>query len=94
MASALPKARDGDAEARLVLVNSARGYIQLIRGHIQKEDHVLFNMADQVVTGPACEKLCEEYGHVCQRRFEGRTKEELEALAQALSERYGAPSSS
>jgi hypothetical protein len=30
---------------------------------------------------------------VCQRRFEGRSKEELEALAQGLSERYPTDSS-
>jgi hemerythrin-like domain-containing protein len=88
MAKALPKAREGDPDARKILVNSARGYVQLIRGHIHKEDNVLFNMADQVVTGPACQKLCEDYGEVCQRRFEGRTKEELEQMALGLLEKY------
>ena len=93
MVKALPKAREGDPDARQILVNSARGYIQLIRGHIHKEDNVLFNMADQVVTGPACRKLCEDYGVVCQRRFEGRTKEELEQMALGLLEKYGGESS-
>lgn len=89
MRRALPQARKGDPEARDVLVNSGRGYIELIRAHINKEDNVLFNFADQLVTGQACEKLCQDYGMVCQRRFEGRTKEELEAMAIDLVEKYG-----
>jgi hypothetical protein len=90
MAKSLPGARAGDPEARQVLVNSARGYVNLIRSHINKEDNVLFNMADQMVTGPACRSLCDAYGVVCQRRFEGLTKGDLEAMATRLAERFGA----
>lgn len=89
MVRALPEAREGQADARDVLVNAARGYIQLIRGHINKEDNVLFNMADQVVTGSACEGLCAAYEEVCRRRFEGRSKDDLEALASRILERLG-----
>jgi hemerythrin-like domain-containing protein len=71
------------------LVNAANGYIQLIRGHINKEDRVLFNMADQAVTGRDCDKLCDAYGVVCQRRFEGMSKDDLEALAESLLGKYG-----
>jgi hemerythrin-like domain-containing protein len=94
MVKALPGARAGEAGARQILVNAARGYIKLIRGHINKEDNVLFNMADKAVVGSACEKLCAEYGVVCQRRFEGRSKEELEALAMRLIQEYGPPAAS
>jgi hemerythrin-like domain-containing protein len=89
MAGALPGSRAGEPDARQILVNAARGYINLIRAHISKEDNVLFNMADGMVTGPACRRLCEAYDVVCQRRFEGKTKEELEALAASLLEEYG-----
>ena len=89
MHNSLPGARKGESDARKILVNSARGYINLIRGHINKEDNVLFTMADQVVTGSACQKLCDAYGVVCQRRFEGMTKEELEEMATRLLETYG-----
>lgn len=87
MAGALDEARAGDEGALTSLRNAASGYIHLIRGHINKEDHVLFEMADQAVRGPACQRLCDEYGLVCQRVFEGRTKEQLEALARSLRER-------
>ena len=89
MAGAIDDARAGDAEALAKLRNAGTGYVHLIRGHINKEDHVLFEMADQAVQGPACQRLCDEYGLVCQRAFEGRTKEELEELAAKLVERAG-----
>ena len=88
MRKALSDAREGNPEARKILVNSGRGYIQLIRAHIQKEDNVLFHMADQLVTGGACDTLCKEYGLVCQRAFEGKTKMELEGLAEGLLLKY------
>jgi hemerythrin-like domain-containing protein len=91
MKKALPAARSGDPDARSILVNAARGYINLIRGHIQKEDNVLFNLADQVVTGGACDHLCEQYGVVCRGTFEGRTKEDLQAMAERLLEKFGGP---
>jgi hemerythrin-like domain-containing protein len=80
MADALPDARKGDAEARATLRHAAGGYVDLIRGHIMKEDHVLFQMADQMVHGPACRSLCAAYGVVCARRFAGHTKEQLQEL--------------
>jgi hypothetical protein len=49
--------------------------------HIGKENHILFNMADGMISGSACETLCARYDEVCKRRFDGRTKEDLEQLA-------------
>lgn len=92
MAEALDDHGSGDSGAARRFVSAANGYIQLIRGHILKEDNVLFEMADRTVTGPACERLCTAYDGVCARRFEGCTKTELEALVTVLTERYPAPS--
>jgi hemerythrin-like domain-containing protein len=89
MAEALEPARGGDEEARARLKNAAQGYVQLIRAHIMKEDHVLFNMADHVVRGSACQSLCLAYGAVCARRFEGHSKDELAALAESITEQAG-----
>lgn len=87
MAGALDGARAGDPEAQATLRNAAMGYVNLIRGHIQKEDHVLFEMADQAVRGPTCRSLCTAYRAVCARRFEGHTKEQLQELGVRISER-------
>lgn len=39
----------GNASAREALVSYARGYVDLLRAHIAKEDNILFPMADQVI---------------------------------------------
>jgi hemerythrin-like domain-containing protein len=87
MAGALAGARAGDRDAQATLRNAATGYVNLIRGHIHKEDHILFEMADQMVRGPACRKLCGAYGGVCARSFEGQTKEQLQALGERIRDR-------
>jgi hemerythrin-like domain-containing protein len=87
MAGALEAARAGDVQARATLRDAASGYVTLIRGHILKEDRVLFDMADQMVTGAACRSLCRDYGAVCARHFEGQTKEQLRELGGRITGR-------
>lgn len=83
----LRAARDGDEEVTR-LTRTARDYVELIRGHITKEDGVLFDMADMMIVGPACARLCETYGSKCLGHLDGHTREELEALADRLAEKY------
>jgi len=84
MAEAMAGARAGDETAATSLRDSAHDYIDLIRPHIGKEDNILFEMADGMVVGDACRLLCDRYDVVCQRRFEGKTKDDLEAIAASL----------
>jgi hemerythrin-like domain-containing protein len=84
MAAALSDARGGDRAANLRLADAGRGYVHLIRQHIMKEDDVLFEMADGMIDGPACRKLCAAYDHVCKRTFDGSTVAELEAILARL----------
>ncbi len=81
MAAAIEGARDGDDLASDQLRDSAYGFVSLITEHIGKENNILFNMADGMITGSACEMLCTRYDEVCRRRFEGQSKEDLEQLA-------------
>ena len=85
MAASLEGARAGDPEQRARLLAAGRGYIDLIRGHILKEDNVLFEMADQMVDPPACMALCAAYAKVEGRQFEGCSKVQLEALAEEIT---------
>jgi hemerythrin-like domain-containing protein len=89
MNGALPAMRDGDEDAWRTFRTAGYGYVELIRNHILKEDNVLFNMADGLVTGPACVALCAHYGVVCAGHFDGKSKRELEELADGLLARYG-----
>lgn len=88
MADALPAAREGDQDDCRRLLHAGLGYVELIRGHINKEDNVLFNWADEMIEGPACRSLCGAYEGVCQRRFDGCTVSELEAILERLVEKY------
>lgn len=88
MTDALERANGGDADAWSVLERAARDYVALLRGHIMKEDGVLFEMADRLIAGPACHEICERYHTVCLEKLEGRTRLELEELAASLVERF------
>jgi hemerythrin-like domain-containing protein len=68
--------------------HAARSYIELLRGHILKENHAIFEMADDALDEPACRKLCDAYDAVCAGKFEGRTLEELERTGRTLIARY------
>ncbi len=46
----LDKAVEGDQTARVRLIEESFGYVNLLRAHIQKENMILFPMADQVLT--------------------------------------------
>lgn len=82
MQAALPGSRAGEAGAWASLLREGRSYIDLIRGHILKEDHVLFEMADRIVGGERRARLCAAYDGTCHHAFEGCTKAQLEALGE------------
>jgi hemerythrin-like domain-containing protein len=84
MQAALDGARNGDDLDGDQLRDAAYGFIALITSHIGKENHILFNMADEIITGSTCETLCARYDEACRRRFEGRSKEDLEVLASEI----------
>ncbi len=87
MAESLEGARKGSDGAYETLQAAAMDYVDLIRGHIAKEDGVLFDHADHVLGAPACERLCAGYDVVCARRFDGCTKTQLEGLAEMIISR-------
>jgi hemerythrin-like domain-containing protein len=49
MYEALAGASAGDTKARATLVDATRQYVTLLRAHIQKEDMILFPMADRII---------------------------------------------
>ncbi len=51
----------GRLENRQSLIDAARQYIQLLRNHIFKEDHVLFAMAESVLLKEDADRLVEAY---------------------------------
>lgn len=88
MGASIEGARRGNEADQGTLMRAAYDYVDLIRGHIGKEDNVLFETADALLGGPACAKLCADYDRVCNKVFDGCSKAQLEALAERLTARY------
>jgi len=49
IAESVQPASEGDPQARKELIAGISGYTELLRAHIQKENMILFPMADQVL---------------------------------------------
>lgn len=64
MVQALPGYRAGDGEAKGALVDNLRNYVTLLKGHIQKEDFVLYPMSDRVLPVTEQAALFEEFERI------------------------------
>jgi hemerythrin-like domain-containing protein len=68
------------------IVENSLAYIQLLREHIEKENNILFQMADSVLTENDNDKLLKEFEKVEKKMGKGvhekyeRLIEELESL--------------
>jgi hemerythrin-like domain-containing protein len=84
MRQAAQKLELGDLAARGEIVQSARGYVSLLRQHIAKEDGVLFPLADRVIPPPAQDQVAEGFEHVEHEETGAGVHEKYLALAEAL----------
>jgi hemerythrin-like domain-containing protein len=76
-AQALPSAGAGDAAAAAALASNLLAYVRLLRQHIDKEDNVLYPMADQILTAADQTELTEAFERV-----------EAEEMGEGTHERY------
>lgn len=91
MAASIDGAAGGDSGAVDRFVRSARGYVELLRQHIEKEDHCLFPMADDALTDADQKDLGEAFESVETEHLGAGTHERYLALADELAEAYGVP---
>ena len=61
MFDALSKIAAGDPSAQAALFENAKLYLRLLREHIQKEDDILFRMADEVIPADEQRQLLENF---------------------------------
>ena len=87
--AAIPMARTGAPGAAGVFAQAARAYADLLLQHISKEDHILFPLADHVLTGAegeavraGFEKAEDDLGH-------GRLHAEMIGIADELGIKFG-----
>jgi hemerythrin-like domain-containing protein len=79
----------GDASARTEVVINARGYAALLRQHIQKENGILFPMADQVIPVAQQAQVAEGFERVEHEETGEGVHEKYLALAEALEREAG-----
>jgi len=69
MADALEGYRRGDPGARRALAENARAYADLLAQHIQKEDNVLFHMADRALPQAEQDRLIAQFDRIEEERM-------------------------
>jgi hemerythrin-like domain-containing protein len=68
-------AEDGNEAARDALLRRGEAFVELLRGHIEKEDHCLFPLVEDRLRAEDGFEILEAYGQV-----EGRSREVLHSL--------------
>lgn len=89
MDKAIERASSGDAEALRAFVAHARSFMVLLRKHIQKEDDLLFPMANKVLSEQDQRTLMERFERVESEEMGQGTHEKFHAIADRLADRYG-----
>jgi len=86
IAEALPKAKKGDSSAIKSVKDNLFTYVQLLRGHIDREDNILFPMADRIFTPEDQEALTEAFEKVEAEEMGEGVHEKYHKLAHELGE--------
>lgn len=72
----------------------AAPFVELLRGHIAKEDHVLFRMAEESLPADTVTELESLFDKVTTLEIGAGAYAELEGIATALGEKYDVPEQS
>ena len=84
MRLAAEKWQAGDESARQEVVENAFGYVNLLRGHIRKEDNILFPMAERVIPADKQDGVTEAFDHVEHEEIGAGIHEKYLALAETI----------
>jgi len=87
----LDRAATGDREALTAVIGSGREFLDMLRTHIDKEEHCLFPMAEQAVQGPNLERLMESYRAAEADPAYQEAYSRCTSIARELKERWLAP---
>lgn len=88
MDEALAAMKKGDVGGAAAFAENARKYIELLGNHIDKEDHVLFVMADQRLSPGAQEELMAGFDRVEREETGEGVHEKYHALLHRLRDLY------
>ena len=88
MGDALSAKQAGEEDAESRFCDSANQYIDLLTQHIYKEDNILFNMGDRMLSKDDQASLCRRFCGVGCRAFDGKTREDLMRIADSLEAQW------
>ena len=88
MAKATSAVATGDSAATTDFVSHAKAFIRLLREHILKEDHCLFQMTDQALSEEDQLNLLESFANVEHDEIGPGTLEKYLAIATELAKRF------
>ena len=89
MAENIEGAGNGDDASLRAFAENARGYVELLRGHIQKEDNILFPMANNLFSDDEQKALLAEFKSVEAELMKGKDTERFFRIIQSLAEKMG-----
>jgi hemerythrin-like domain-containing protein len=89
MADALKELSLGDLAGKILFVEHARAFVQLLREHINKEDHCLFPMADQALSVMDQDGLARSFAKLENEALGPDAHEKYLRFADQLADRLG-----
>lgn len=89
MSEALERLRRGEAGAVAAIREHGEGYRSMLRAHIQKENSVLFPMADSLVPEDVAAMLVERFEEIERDRVGEGKHEAYHAMLHNLRDQYG-----
>ena len=93
MADSIDDAAEGKSPAVDRFVAAARGYTELLRQHIRKEDGVLFPMADRLLDESDQAEVLKRFAHVEREDVGDGAHDRYLKLAEALAGQFGVDAS-
>jgi len=88
MSKALMEFENGNRDSLNSLISASNNYTDLLRNHIEKENNILFMMADQVLTEPEQSQLFDEFEELEVEKIGLGKHEEYHHLLKELREIY------
>jgi len=88
MSEAIVKYKSGDRKSSAEIVTNARQYMALLRSHIEKEDGVLYALADAHLLPEKQEELAERFETIERERIGVGRHEQFHKLMRQLEQLY------
>lgn len=80
----------GDASSRKRWIDAGRGYATLLRNHIWKENEILFQIAERVLSAEEQAALAEQFARVQREKLDEQTEGRLSDFAREVAQKFAA----